>query len=97
MAQRADSGIRTVDDLRGKRVAVGTPGSGAEANARQILAAHGLTYEDLARADDLAFGEAANNLQDGHIDAAFITAGAPTAAVTDLAASRRVFVGTDFR
>lgn len=89
---RADSGIRSVTDLRDKRVAVGAPGSGTEANARQILAAYGMTYEDLGRVDYLAFGEAANNLRDGHIDAAFITAGTPTAAVTDLAASRDVFV-----
>ncbi len=41
---RRDAGIETIDDLRGKRVAVGAPGSGAEANAQQILNAFGITY-----------------------------------------------------
>ncbi|HSV56034.1 MAG TPA: TAXI family TRAP transporter solute-binding subunit [Magnetospirillaceae bacterium] len=85
----ADLGINTVADLRGKRVAVGAAGSGAEANARQILAAAGLTYNDLT-VQYLSFGEAAANLRDGNVDAAFVTAGFPTAAVQDIAASRRI-------
>lgn len=86
-----NTGIRSVADLKGKRVAVGAPGSGTEANARQILAAHGLSYKDM-KVDYLSFGEAANNLKDRHIDAAFVTAGFPTAAVTDIAASNGVVV-----
>ena len=85
----ADKGISTIADLKGKRVAVGAAGSGAEANARQILEAAGLTYSDLT-AQYLSFAEAANNLKDGNIDAAFVTAGFPTAAVQDIAASRKV-------
>ncbi|NLJ46792.1 MAG: TAXI family TRAP transporter solute-binding subunit [Treponema sp.] len=85
----ADKGITKISDLRGKRVAVGAAGSGAEANARQILEAAGLSYSDLT-AQYLSFAEAANNLKDGNIDAAFVTAGFPTAAVQDIAASRKV-------
>ncbi|MEW6308793.1 MAG: TAXI family TRAP transporter solute-binding subunit [Bacillota bacterium] len=79
--------INSIADLRGKRVAVGAPGSGTEANARQILEAWGLKYTDLAKADYLSFAEAAANLKDGHIDAAFITAGVPTSAVQEIAAT----------
>ncbi len=85
----ADKGINGIADLKGKRVAVGAAGSGAEANARQILEAAGLTYSDLT-AQYLSFAEAANNLKDGNIDAAFVTAGHPTAAIQDIAASRKV-------
>ncbi len=83
-------GINSVADLRGKRVAVGAMGSGAEANARQILAAYGITYEDNIDAQFLSFGEAASALKDGNIDAAFLTAGYPTAAVQDIASQNKV-------
>lgn len=85
----ADRGINSVYDLKGKRVAVGAAGSGTEVNARQILAAAGITYNDI-KVQYLSFAEAANNLKDGNIDAAFVTAGYPTAAVVDLAAVRKI-------
>lgn len=84
-----DSSINSIEDLKGKRVAVGAPGSGAEANARQILEAYGITYNDI-NAQYLSFGEAASALKDHNVDAAFVTAGAPTAAVQDIAASNSV-------
>ncbi len=84
-----DSPINTLADLKGKRVAVGAAGSGAEANARQILAMAGITYNDI-NAQFLSFGEAASALKDGNIDVAFVTAGAPTAAIQDIAASKSV-------
>ena len=87
----AGNNITSVDQLRGKRVAVGAAGSGAEANARQILEAYGLTYDDLT-AQYLSFGEAASALKDNNIDAAFVTAGAPTAAIQDIAASNSVML-----
>lgn len=85
----ADKNIKTVADLKGKRVAVGAAGSGTEANARQILEAYGLTYNDLT-AQYLNFADAASNLKDGNIDAAFVTAGFPTAAIQDIAAQRQI-------
>ncbi|MBT9175767.1 MAG: hypothetical protein DDT20_00067 [Firmicutes bacterium] len=79
------SGIRSVRDLVGKRVAVGAKGSGTEANARQILGAFGIQYAALAKVEYLPFGDATAQIRDGHLDAAFVTAGIPTAAVTELA------------
>ncbi|WP_134702625.1 TAXI family TRAP transporter solute-binding subunit [Ammoniphilus sp. YIM 78166] len=87
-----DSAIQTVEDLKGKRVSVGAPGSGTEANAMQILEMHGLSFEDLGKTDRLAFGESASFIQDGTLDAAFVTAGTPTAAVNELAATKGVRV-----
>ncbi|NLK44596.1 MAG: TAXI family TRAP transporter solute-binding subunit [Tissierellia bacterium] len=87
-----DSGIKTIGDLRGKRVAIGAPGSGVEANARQILAIHGMTYDDLGKADYLSFNEAAEQLKNKQIDAAFITAGIPTSAVTEVAQTTKIVV-----
>lgn len=83
------SGIKSLADLRGKRVSVGAAGSGVEANARQILEAVGLTYNDI-KVQYLSFSESANNLKDGNIDAAFTTAGIPTAAIQDLAVSKKI-------
>lgn len=85
----ADKGINSIEDLRGKKVAVGAPASGTEANARQILGAYGMTFDDITP-DFLSFGEAAGNLKDGHVDAAFLTAGLPTAAVQDLGATHDI-------
>lgn len=91
---RKDSDIRTVADLVGKRVVVGDRGSGTEANARQILAAHGLSYDDLGRVDFLSFAEGANNLRDRNVDAVFNTAGLPTAAISDLASTHDIAILT---
>ncbi len=85
----AESGIKSVADLKGKRVSVGAAGSGVEVNARQILAAAGLSYADI-KVQYLSFGESASNLKDGNIDAAFNTAGAPTAAIVDLATTKNI-------
>ena len=87
----ASSGVKSLADLRGKRVAVGAAGSGAEVNARQVLEAAGLTYKDITP-QYLSFGEAANGLRDGNTDVAFLTAGAPTAAVRDVAAQKDVVI-----
>ena len=85
------SGIKSVADLKGKRVAVGAQGSGAEANARQILEAYGITYDDIDE-QFLSFSEAASALKDGNVDAAFLTAGYPTAAVQDIASQNPIRV-----
>ena len=80
---------KKVGNLKGKRVAVGAMGSGAEANARQILEAYGITYDDIDE-QFLSFSEAASALKDGNVDAAFVTAGYPTAAVQDIASQNKV-------
>ncbi|MDO5539441.1 MAG: TAXI family TRAP transporter solute-binding subunit [Eubacteriales bacterium] len=83
--------IKTVSDLKGKTVSVGDAGSGVEFNARQILEAYDLTFDDITPVNS-SFGDSASSLKDGKIDAAFITAGAPTVAVTDLATTNDVNV-----
>jgi len=89
------SGIKTYADLKGKKVSVGAPGSGTYANAEQLLEIHGLTMDDI-KAQNLDFGESTDGLQSGQIDAAFITAGTPTAAVEALNATTKVnIIGVD--
>ena len=83
------NGINSITDLKCKKVAVGAAGSGVEANARQIMKAYGITYDDID-VQYLSFGEAANALKDGNIDAGFITAGYPTAAIQDLASQSKI-------
>ncbi|MBE3132446.1 MAG: TAXI family TRAP transporter solute-binding subunit [Acidobacteria bacterium] len=87
----ASTRVKSLADLKGKRVAVCAAGSGAEVNARQVLEAAGLTYKDISP-QYLSFAEAANGLRDGNTDVAFLTAGAPTAAVRDVAAQKDVVI-----
>ena len=84
------SGIKTIADLRGKNVAVGDAGSGVYYNATQILAAAGLDIDKDINKTAASFGDSATLLKDGAIDAAFITAGTPTPAVSDLATSTEI-------
>ncbi len=81
--------INTVADLRGKVVSMGAPGSGTRANAEQFLEAYGLTVADV-QVRDLSFAESGSALQDGTIDAAFVVAGAPNSAITELSVSKPV-------
>ena len=79
----ADTGIKSVSDLKGKRVGVGAANSGVEINARMILNAFGLSYDDITP-DYLAYGEAIDNMKNGQCDAVFVTSGLPNATVMDL-------------
>ncbi len=81
--------INTVADLKGKTVSVGDAGSGVEFNAKQILAAYGLTFDDI-KIVNAGFGDSADSLKDGKIDAAFVVAGAPTTAVVDLCTTTKI-------
>ena len=83
------SGIKSLAELKGKRVAVGAAGSGVEANVRQILAAYGVSYDDID-AKFLSFAEGASALKDGNVDVAVLTAGYPTASVQDIASQNPV-------
>ena len=86
----ARGGITDVSELAGKTVCVGDRGSGTEFNARQVLEAYGMTYDDI-NVTYGSFGDASEQLKNGQIDAAFTVAGAPTVAITELATS-----GMDF-
>ncbi|MFB2009445.1 TAXI family TRAP transporter solute-binding subunit [Flintibacter sp. P01028] len=79
----ADTGITSIQDLVGKRVGVGAANSGVEINARMILNAYGITYDDITP-DYLAYGEAIENMKNGQCDAVFVTSGLPNATVMDL-------------
>ncbi len=83
------SGIKSIADLKGKRVAVGAAGSGVEANVRQILEAYGISYDDIT-VQYLSFAEGASALKDGNVDVACLTAGYPTASVQDISSQHKV-------
>ncbi|MBI0577008.1 TAXI family TRAP transporter solute-binding subunit [Neobacillus cucumis] len=85
------SGIKSMEDLKGKKVSVGAPGSGTVANAEQILELHGMTFDDIKK-QDLSFDESTQGIQDGTIDAAFVTAGTPTGAVESLSATEDIVI-----
>ena len=90
-----DKNIKTVADLKGKKVSIGASGSGVYFNAMDVLKAYDLTIDDI-EPQYLDFGDSAEGLKDGKIDAAFIVAGAPTAAISDLSTSGQVYlVGFD--
>src|SRR5271155_335436 len=86
---RDDSAIRTLADLRGKRISLGQPASGTLADARIVLAAAGLTEKDIV-AEYLRPGTAAANVKDGTLDGFFIIGGVPVPAIRDLAAETPV-------
>jgi len=81
-----ETGIKSVADLKGKRVGVGAPNSGVELNARMIYEAYGMTYED-SDVDYLSYGEAIDQMKNGQCDAAFVTSGLPNSTVSELAFS----------
>ena len=87
----AESGITSLADLRGKRVSVGTPGSGTEVNAKTLLEANGITYDDFT-VQRLNFNETADALRDGDIDAGFWSVGPPTSSIINLATTRNIIL-----
>ena len=86
-----DPSIKTVADLKGKNVSIGDSGSGVWYNAIDVLGAYGLTEEDINPTYQ-GFGDSADALKDGKIDAAFVVAGAPTTAVTELASAKPTYL-----
>ena len=80
----AKKDIKSVEQLAGKNVSVGDAGSGTEFNAKQILGAYNLTFDDI-NVSNQSFADSADALKNGTIDAAFVVAGYPTTAVTELA------------
>lgn len=83
--------IKTVADLKGKKVSVGAAGSGVYFNALDVLKAYGLTEADI-KATYQSFGDSADALKNEQIDAAFLVAGAPTTAITDLSTSKQAYL-----
>ena len=87
-----DPNIKSVADLAGKNVSIGAAGSGVYFNAVDVLGAYGIDADNGINPTYQSFGDSVEALQDGKIDAAFIVAGAPTTAVTSLAASKQVYL-----
>lgn len=83
----ADSGIKTLADLKGKRISVGAPKSGTELNARAVFAAAGMTYKDFARVEYQSFAESVDLMKNRQIDATLQSAGLGVASIRDLANS----------
>ncbi|HNT40143.1 MAG TPA: TAXI family TRAP transporter solute-binding subunit [Rubrivivax sp.] len=80
------SGIKSVADLKGKRVALDEPGSGTLVNARAILAAYGVTEKDI-KPEYIKPNQAGDKMKDGSLDAFFFTGGAPAGAIAELASA----------
>jgi TRAP transporter TAXI family solute receptor len=85
----ADSPIKSFADLKGKKIGVGAPGSGTEANFRQLMDAYGLKKEDV-NGQYLSFSESAEAFKDKHIDAFIVTGGVPTSAIMDVATNNPI-------
>ena len=83
---RKGSGIKTVSDLKGKRVALDEPGSGTLINARTILAAYGIKESDI-KPEYIKPNQAGDKLKDGALDAFFFTGGSPAGAIAELASA----------
>ncbi len=86
-----DPAIKSVADLKGKAVSIGAPGSGVYFNAMDVLTAAGLSETDI-KAQYQSFADSADALKDGKIDAAFIVAGAPTPAITELCTTNDAYL-----
>ena len=88
----ADSGIKTLADLKGKRVSVGAAKSGTELNARAVIKAAGMSYGDLAKVEYLGFGESVELMKNRQLDATLQSAGLGVASIRDLSTSINIIV-----
>ena len=86
------SNINSIEDLKGKRVSVGAPKSGTELQARAILKAAGMSYEDLGKVEYLPFGQSVELIKNRQIDATVQSAGLGVASIKDLANSVEVVI-----
>ena len=89
------SGIKTINDLKGKRVSTGAPGSGTEVKGLRVLEAYGITAKDLKSQDRLGASESAAAMKDRRIDAFIWDGGLPTAAILDLGATPGIKIQLD--
>lgn len=83
----ANKNINSIEELRGKKVSVGDAGSGTEFNTKQILEAYDIDMDEDIEKNNQSFADSCDSLKNGTLDAAFITAGHPTVAVTELASN----------
>jgi TRAP transporter TAXI family solute receptor len=88
----ADSGIKTLADLKGKSISVGAPKSGTELNSRAILAAAGLSYKDMGKVEYLPFAESVDLMKNRQLNATLQSAGLGVASLKDLSTSTDITV-----
>jgi TRAP transporter TAXI family solute receptor len=88
----ADSGIKTLADLKGKSLSVGAPKSGTELNSRAILAAAGLSYKDIGKVEYLPFAESVDLMKNRQLNATLQSAGLGVASLKDLSTSTEITV-----
>lgn len=88
----AESGIKTLADLKGKRISVGAARSGTELNARAVFKAAGISYDDLAKVEYLPFGESVELMKNRQLDATLQSAGLGVSSIRDLATSVDIVV-----
>jgi uncharacterized protein len=88
----AESGIKTLADLKGKSLSVGAPKSGTELNSRAILAAAGMTYKDLGKVEYLPFAESVDLMKNRQLNATLQSAGLGVASLKDLSTSTDITV-----
>jgi TRAP transporter TAXI family solute receptor len=88
----AESGIKTLADLKGKSLSVGAPKSGTELNSRAILAAAGLSYKDLGKVEYLPFAESVDLMKNRQLSATLQSAGLGVASLKDLSTSSEITV-----
>lgn len=88
----ANSGIKTLADLKGKRISVGAPKSGTELNARAVLGAVGISYKDFSKVEYLAFGESVDLMKNRQLDVTLQSAALGVASIRDLAQSIDIVV-----
>ncbi len=88
----ADSGIKTLADLKGKSLSVGAPKSGTELNSRAVLAAAGLSYKDMGKVEYLPFAESVDLMKNRQLNATLQSAGLGVASLKDLSSSTEISV-----
>jgi TRAP transporter TAXI family solute receptor len=88
IATLAGSGIEGLEDLKGKRVSIGAPGSGTEVMNKDVFGAVGITYDALATAARLSYAETTSAMKDGNLDAGSLSVGLGASALLDLASTR---------
>ena len=88
----AESGIKTLADLKGKSLSVGAPKSGTELNSRAILSAAGMTYKDLGKVEYLPFAESVDLMKNRQLNATLQSAGLGVASLKDLSTASQITV-----
>src|SRR5512136_2332213 len=88
---KADSGIKTYKDLKGKKVACGIQGSSSVLNMKIVLESYGIPFSDI-KAQYLAYGPAMELLKDGQVDAVMVDAGAPNSSIIDIGSQHKIAI-----